>query len=114
MNDKKPADDSSREQVVQKCTSECTAADSRHKFVPIQATGKHEGEFGDWLSTTCAVCRSLKSNPIHTGDDQRQERIYPYQACPRDSYPMDPLEGCSDCKGVGYHRSIPNPEFKHE
>jgi hypothetical protein len=32
-------------------------------------------------------------------------------ACSRQYEPMDPLEGCSECRGVGYHTSIPNPDW---
>lgn len=39
------------------------------------------------------------------------DRVYPYMLCPNDSESMDPLQGCSACKGVGYHHSIRNPEF---
>jgi len=40
------------------------------------------------------------------------DKIYPYMKCPRDSRPLDPLEGCSECGSRGYHVSIPNPAWK--
>ena len=40
------------------------------------------------------------------------ERVCPFMGCPRETFSMDPLEGCTECKGVGYHHSIPNPAWK--
>ena len=38
-------------------------------------------------------------------------RIFPYMSCPEKDVDMDPLQGCSVCHGVGYHRSMKNPDY---
>ncbi len=43
--------------------------------------------------------------------DYEANKVYPYMACPRAATPMDPLEGCSVCRSVGYHNSVPDPRW---
>lgn len=38
-------------------------------------------------------------------------RAFPFMACPNVGHQLDELEGCANCKGVGYHNSVPNPEW---
>ena len=40
-----------------------------------------------------------------------KNRIYPYIACPREGYSLDPLESCHECCGLGLHLSISNPAW---
>ena len=81
-------------------------------------------EQADFGPTHYDVVCSINENygkPLPEGysDEQRTQSpsdkvaagIYPFMVCPREDYHMDPLEGCSDCSGVGYHQGVPNPEW---
>ena len=42
---------------------------------------------------------------------RREAARFPYMACPQKSQPLDELQSCGECGGVGLHESIPNPDF---
>jgi hypothetical protein len=68
----------------------------------------------DGNDSWCDDCRGYHDPGDHFAEGLSKPTPTPYMACPNNGKILDPLEGCRGCNSVGYHVSIPNPEFYGE